>query len=308
MKLYFIAPTAEDIPSKELLNKLEKNGEVVIIIFKGLLSNIDQLKIDTDEKILALDPTSFDWNLDIEALKAIPKVKAICTSSTNYAWLKSKTVKDMGIVLCNVPGFSSDSVAEYALCMAIEVARRSAMVVKNNWKCSFEQQPMLLKGKTAGIIGLGRIGKRMAELCQGIGMSVIYWSRHTTDDRFTKVAIDDLFSESDVIIPALIENEDTEKIMTHNRLDLIKKSSILVGINKVRTLWDEKYILDKVKNSEIAGYAFEGEDAKEPKYYEGNVWSLPPIAWYTQDSMKNLLRIWVDNVKAASEGNPQNVV
>ena len=308
MKLYFIVSSDDDVPSKDLLSKLKNIGEVVVVRHKGQLSKLDQLKKDEDEKVLALDPGVFDWNLDVETIKEIPNVKAVCTSSTSFDWIKPKLLKEMGVIGCNVPGFSKDSVAEYALCMAIEVARRVPVLVKNNWKCDFEQQPMLLKGKVAGVLGLGRIGTRMAELCQGIGMEVIYWSRKSVDKRFKNVELDELFKTADLIMPALIENDDTKKIVTHQRLDLMKKTACLVGINRVRAIWDEKYVLEKVKNGEIAGYAFEGEDAKEPSAYEGNVWSLPAMAWFTKDALENLMRIWVENVKAAAEGNPQNVV
>lgn len=308
MKLYFVASSDEDVPSKKELEKLRGVGELVIIRHKGPLSKLDQLKDDKDEKVLALDPGVFDWNLDAETIKLIPNVKAVCTSSTSFDWIKPKMLKEMGVVGCNVPGFSSDSVAEYALCMAIEVARRASVMAKSNWKYNFDQQPMLLKGKVAGIIGLGRIGKRMAELCQGIGMEVIYWSRKSVDKRFKKVELDTLFKTADLIMPALVENEDTKKIVTNERLDLMKKTAFLVGINRVRAIWDGEYVLEKVKKGEIAGYAFEGEDVKEPSAYEGNVWALPAMAWFTKDALENLMRIWVDNVKAVAEGKPQNVV
>jgi len=308
VKLYFIVSSDEDAPSRNLLEELKHTGEVVVVKHKGRLSKLSQLKKDRDEKILALDPGVFDWDLDAETIKEIPNVRAVCTSSTSFDWIKPRLLKEMGVVGCNVPGFSSDSVAEYALCMAIEVARRTSIITKNNWEYNFDQQPMLLRGKTAGIIGLGRIGKRMAELCQGIGMQVIYWSRKSVDKRFKKVELDGLFKTADLIMPALVENEDTKKIITKERLNLMKETAYLVGINRVKAIWDEKYVLEKVKKGEIAGYAFEGEGAREPSAYEGNVWSLPAMAWFTRDALENLMRIWVDNVKAVAKGKPQNVV
>jgi lactate dehydrogenase-like 2-hydroxyacid dehydrogenase len=208
-----------------------------------------------------------------------------------------------------VPGFSLDAVAEYAVAMAIEVSRRLPMVVKNKWKANFDiSKPVLLKDKIAGIIGLGRIGKRMAEICQGIGMKVIYWSRNSKDNRFKKVKLDELFKTSDVIMPALVESIETKKLIAKKQFDSMKKSAVLVGINRVKAIWDENYILEKVKKGEIAGYAMEGDNAKEPSTYEGNVWAVPPIAWYTQESLDNLMKIWVDNMIAFAKGKPQNVV
>lgn len=308
MKFYFIVSSDEDTPTQNLLEKLKGFGKVVIVKHQGPLAKIEDLKKDKEIKILALDPGVFDWNLDVESVKNIPNVKAVCTSSTSFDWLKPKELRTMGIIACNIPGFSKDSVAEYALCMAIEVARRVPIMVKNGWKYDFNQSPTLLKGKVAGIIGLGRIGTRMAELCQAIGMEVIYWSRQSQDKRFRKVDIDILFKTADLIMPALVESDETKKIVTHKRLDLMKPTAFLVGINRVRAIWDEAYVLAKVKKGEIAGYAFEGEDVKEPSAYEGNVWSLPAMAWFTKDSLENLMKIWVDNIKAVAQGKPQNVV
>ncbi len=167
---------------------------------------------------------------------------------------------------------------------------------------------MMLKGKTAGIVGLGRIGTRMAELCQGIGMNVIYWSRKSRDKRFKYVGIDKLFKQADLIMPALAENSQTKKIITHRRLDLMKPTAILVGINRVRALWDEDYVFEKVRKKEIGGYALEGEDLKPPAKYKGNVLPLPSMAGYTKDAFENLIKIWVGNIKAIVGGKPQDVV
>ena len=310
MKIYFIVSSNEDTPSKELLAKLKSAGKVTVIRHKGKLAQLKQLQKDKEPKVIGLDPGVFDWDLDAEAFQEIPNVKAVCTSSTSFDWLKPKELKKLGIVACNVPGFSSDSVAEYALCMAIAVARRTSSVFGKKWgEYDFERTPpMLLKGKNAAIIGLGRIGKRMAELCDGIGMNVIYWSRKSRDKRFKYVNIDRLFKSADLVMPALIENEETKKIVTKKRLDLMKPSAILVGINRVRSIWDEDYVLKKVRNREIAGYAFEGEDLKHPSAYKGNVWCLPAMIWFTKDSLENLMEIWVNTVKAAAQGKPQNKV
>jgi lactate dehydrogenase-like 2-hydroxyacid dehydrogenase len=309
MKFYFIVSTKEDTPPRDLLNKLKPQGKVLIIRHKGQLAEIEQLKKDREEKILGVDPKVFDWDLDAESLKDVPNVKAICTSSTSFDWLKPKQLKKMGIVACNVSGWSSDTVAEYALSMAINVTRGLPIVIKNNWKYSVDDfLPMLLKGKTAGIVGLGRIGTRMAELCQGIGMNVVYWSRKSRDKRFKYVGIDKLFKQADLIMPALVENSQTRKIITRKRLDLMKPTAVLVGINRVRVLWDEDYVFEKVRKKEIGGYALEGEGLKPPAKYKGNVLPLPSMAGYTKDAFENLIKIWVENIKAIAEGKSQNVV
>lgn len=257
---------------------------------------------------MALDPTCFDWELDVEALDKIPKVKAVITQSTSFDWFHPKELKKQKILACNCPGFSSESVAEYALCMAIEAARNFAVYVKNGWKIDNNVKSMLLRGKTAGILGLGRIGKCMAEEMSGIGMKVIYWSRKSKDKRFDYSELSNLFKSIDVLMPALVENDETKTLITKELIDSMKRSAIIVGIGRVKALLPENYIIEKVSKGELAGYAFEGDDTKELSSYKGNVWALPPMAWYTQESLQNLLQIWVDNMVAVAKGTPQNVV
>lgn len=310
MKFYVIVPGEEKLPSNNLLKRLKSVGQVVIIKHTGALSKITQLMNDKSDKIIGVDPDSFSWNLDTESIKNIPNIKAVCTSTTSFDWIKPKILKELGVIGSNCPGFSVDSVAEYALSMAIEVARHAPLVVKNEWKYTCKQavMPFLLKGKTAGIIGLGRIGTRMAELCKGIGMDVLYWSRKSRDKRFKKTDINELLKKSDIIMPALAENDQTRKILTNKRLDLMKKTACLIGINRVCVVWDQKYVLNKAAKGEIGGYAFEVEGAKSPRFYKGNVWSLPAMAWYTQDSIDNLMEIFVNNMIAIAKGKPQNRV
>lgn len=308
MNFYFIVSSDTDTPSKELLMKLKSCGKVFVIKHKGKISSVKQLKKDKTEKILGLDPKVFAWDLDVKSFKDISNVKAVCTSSTSFDWLKPKELEKMGIVACNVPGFSSDSVAEYVLAMAIEVTRGLPQLIKNGWKNDFKNLPILLKGRTAGIVGLGRNGMRIAELCQGIGMKVIYWSRKTRDKRFKYVELDNLFKTADLIVPVLVENPETKKIITHKRLDFIKKSGVLVGINRVRGIWDESYVLKKVGEGKIGGYALEGEGLKAPTEYKGNIWPVPPMAGYTKDAFDNLKEIWVGNILSASKNKYPNKV
>ncbi|OGN07660.1 MAG: hypothetical protein A3B86_02375 [Candidatus Yanofskybacteria bacterium RIFCSPHIGHO2_02_FULL_38_22b] len=310
MKFYFIVPKDKAIlPSKILLDKLGSFGTIEIIRHQGKLQDIEQLKKDKDDKILAVDPDVFDWDFDAETVKDLSGVKAVMSSSTSFDWIKPQILKEIGVLACNVPGFSSDAVAEYAVAMAIDVSRRLPIIIKNNWKIDWDySKPMLLKGKRAGVIGLGRIGKKMAEVCQGIGMEVVYWSRKSRDDRFRKVELDELFETADVIMPALVENSETKQIITKKLLDSVKSTAILIGIGRVKVLWDEDYILNKVNKEEIAGYAFEGDNTKEIGAYEGNVWALPAMAWHTQESLDNLMEIWVENMIALANGNPQNVI
>ncbi len=308
MNIYLIVSGKSAGLSDRQMKKLQNLGEVITVSHKGKLKEIIQLVRDPNEKVLAVDPDSFEWNLDSDTLDTIPNVKAIIAQSTSFDWIKPKELKEKGIVACNCPGYSTDSVAEYAICMAIEAARRLPIHMKNGGKIDWNVKPMLLKGKTVGILGLGKIGKRMAEIAQGIGMNVVYWSKKSRDSRFTYSQLSDLFGTVDVLMPALVETDETRNIITKQMIDSLKPSAIIVGINRVKALLPEEHILAKVAEGKLGGYAFEGDNTKTLTSYSGNVWALPAIAWYTQDSLQNSLHVWVDDIVSFVQGKPQNVV
>lgn len=304
----FIVPAAENLPNQDLISDLEQVANVTNVIHTGKLSEVvDQVR-NAQPSVLGLDPGSFEWQLDAATLSSLPSVKFVCTSSTSFDWMSPSQLSELGVKVCNAPGFSSDSVAEYAVCMAIEIARRLPLVIKNNWQTTWASPAVLLKGKKAGVIGLGRIGRRMAEILHGLGLEVVYWSRSSRDDRFTAVTLEELFQTSDVIMPALVENDQTQQLLTRALIDSAKPSALLVGIGRVKNLWDEAHILEKVAHNTLGGYAFEGENAKPITEYQGNVWPLPAMAWQSQDSLDSLMRIWVETIKSASLGQPIHVV
>lgn len=308
MMTYIITTKKELLPTKRNLQRLEAVSDVKLLIHKGKVGHIKQLFTDTDEKIIAISPQVTDWKLDVESVVKIKNVKAVLPQSTSFNWVYPDTLKKSGIAVANVPGFSVDSVAEYAMCLAIESARRLPMHLKNNLQVDWPTPPMLLRGKTIGIVGLGRIGTRIGEISSGIGMHVIYWSRNTRDKRFTYVSLNKLFQTADVIIPAVAVNNDTKKLFTHKLVNTLKSSAIIVGINVVKNLLDSEYIIKRVEQNKIGGYVFEGEGPVDFKKYKGNVWYVPAIAWYTQDALNNLEQIWVDNMIAFAKGKPQNIV
>ncbi len=297
------------VPSEELLTQLRAEGTVTIIKTsentKGFIDKIDT----TTPCVLGIDPDVCDWNLDVEPLLKLDNIKAVCTQSNSFDWISPKRLKEKNIVICNLAGFSTDSVAEYAICMAMEGAKKLPIHLKNNFSVDWKAPvPMLLKGKTLGVVGLGRIGTRVAEIAKGIGMNVVYWSKNKRNDRFKYLELDELFSTVDILIPTFSENEETTKLVTTTRLDLMKKTSIVVGLNRIKNICNEDYIIEKVSNGEIGGYAFEGDNAKPYTEYKGNIWPLPSLAWYSDFSLEEMNRILVENMISVGKGDPQNVV
>jgi len=297
MNLYLIVSTKDFTLKPDQLKLLNAVGKVKVIVHKGKIADIAELQKDTADKVLGIDPDVVDWDLDVEAFETIKNVKAICTQSTSFGWVKPDELKKKGIAVYNVPGFSTDSVAEYAIALAMEAARRLPLQLKA-MAIDWQTKPMLLKGKTLGIIGLGKIGYRIAEIGSGIGMKVVYWSPRSRDTRFTFLDLEQVFEQSDVLIPAFKDSEETKKLITTKLIDTLKSTAIVVGINRIKNLFDEKHIISRVETGKLGGYAFEGDNAKDITS-SANVWGVPAMAWYSTDSLENLIDGWVHNIAEA---------
>lgn len=182
------------------------------------------------------------------------------------------------------------------------------MELKNNLKEEFSNQylQMQLKGKKAAIIGLGNIGTRIAEILNGMGMEVIYWSRKSKNDKFEYKELNEIFETADFIFPTFSVNEETKKIITKELINLMRSTSSIVSI--VGTdIFNTDLILDKIKNNELYGFAFEKSNSNLNNY-EGNVMVTSPYAWYTKDALGNCIEIWVRSIEGVSRGEIVNQV
>lgn len=302
MKLYLLSPVAKKIFTPDVLKKLSPFGSLIIVDQIRPISSLAGMS-DDEEKIIALDPDYCNWNLPKEEIDKLNNVRAICLQSTSFSWIDLEAAKAKNIALVNIRSYSTEAVAEWAFMMALNVARKIPLIVKNNWVGDFSiHQGIELKNRTAAILGLGNIGKRIAELCLGFGMKVVYWSQNSTDDRFEKMEMDKIFSTADVIFPCLAQNDNTKNYITDEMLRSMKPDAIFVSI--VHKIYNHDLLLELVKTSKIYGYAYEtAESGTEMLKHEGNVWAGPEQAWTTVESLSRNIEIWTQNLLKAKEGN-----
>lgn len=250
MKLYIFTPNKEALFNPELEEKLKDNFDVTFYTEIKPLADHAGFLADESEKVVALDPDFFDWSFKQDKIDMMKNVKAICLQTTSFSWIDSEYAKFKGIPVLNLRGFSQEAVAEYALMLALGVARKMALVAQKGYVQDFvAHQGIELKGRTAGVIGLGRIGTSIANLCSGIGMSVNYWSKDTRNESFAYCKIEELLKTSDVIFVALARNEDTSKILTDELLQTMKKHSIFISI--VGNIYNQELIIKMVQNGDF---------------------------------------------------------
>ena len=302
MKIIVLSPNANILFNNNLINKIKKAGELILIKKVTPFTKLTKLFSDKDEKILAIDPDFVEWKFPNKYIKKILNLKAICLQSTSFNWIDVNSAKKENIPVTNLRNWSTQAVVEWILMSTLVLARKIPLVIKEGWNKNFERyKGVELRGKTAGILGLGNIGTRLAESCEALGMEVIYWSRKSRDKRFRYTSISNLIKNADFIYPVLLNNDETRKLLPNSIISTVKPSSFWVDIYMAQDTHDKEFLIKMVKNGKLFGYAYEAAPKKFGKH-EGNVWEIPESAWPTDGSMKRNAEQWVDSIINASKG------
>lgn len=294
--------------TEEQIKKLSKYAKLIFLENYFDLDNVKYLQ-DNEQKILMADPEWYNWNLRKEHINKIKNLKAICINTTAFDWIDWQYCKDNNIIVTNTPKYSTDSVAEYAIFLMMCLAKKLPIQIKKNYKMEYTHEMLNteIRNKTVGIIGLGTIGTRVAELCNNIGMKVIYWSKNSKENKYKRVEIDDIFMNADFIIPTFATNEETRKIITDERIEMMNGNSLInIIINPVE-IYNHNLMLKRAENKEI-GYAFEIYDDKTLNDYKGNIMATAPYSFYTKEAIDRLVELWCCNTIGVLNNNLQNVI
>lgn len=311
MKAYIFDPLWNELITEDLEAKLAPVKSSIEIIteimpikdFKGLYDN-------NNEKILCLNPDYVNWSLKNQDYRDIPNLKAILPASTDVSWIEKDSANELSIPICDIRGFSTESVSEWAITMMLNVARQIPMLIKAKFPLDYgddylRYKGLELRGRKAGIIGLGSIGSAIAERCKGLGMKVFYWSKNTRNSNYSYMELEDLFRSVDVVFPAMAKTDESIKLITNNFLDLMNEKSMLISV--VHDLYDHEYICQLVDKGKIYGYGYEGKPY-EFSNHKGNIWAAPAYAWATDGSMYKAMKYWIENIlNALSRSFPNKI-
>jgi glycerate dehydrogenase len=257
-----------------------------------------------------------------ESIGKLNNVRLISVLATGYNVIDISAAKNRGIIVCNVPAYGTESVAQHTFALILELANKislhSASVAHGDWQqspdYSYSIKPLIeLAGKTLGIVGLGNIGLQTANLANAFGMKVIYNSRndkHTTLAAFK--SMEDVFSESDFISLHCPLTETNKEFVNKHFLQLMKPTAYLVNTARGQLI-NEQDLADALNNNDIAGAALdvlskEPPDSSNPLLTAKNCVITPHNAWSTSEARQRIIDITVENIKAFLSGHPINVV
>lgn len=297
------------------ISKLNSLGEVVFSPDGIEMSDVQLINQAQNAEIIGFDPDNFGGFEKAKprvtkVAETLPQLKGVTLSTTSFGWVDLKFFKNRGIPVCNIPGYSRESVAEHTLAMLLNLAKRIFITDRRTQKGAYKlDMGFELRGKTLGIIGLGSIGKATAELAQGIGMKLIAYNRTATSYLNVEMTtLDDLLKRADTIAIHTTHEPTNYHFLNREKLQLLKPGVIIVNTAD-REIIDETAMAEVIKSGKVDSYALEAEDfTNTPLSGFENVIFLKGFGWYTKEAFENLFQIFVDNIEALVKGKPQNVV
>lgn len=259
-----------------------------------------------------------------EVIAQLPLLKYIGVLATGYNVVDIQAAHERGIIVTNVPAYSTESVAQMVFAHLLNVTNRtdhyatenrSGRWTKNKDFCYWDYPHMELAGKTFGIVGLGHIGRRVAEIALAFGMKVKALTSKSADALpagIGKATIEELLSTSDVISLHCPLTDTTRHLINNETLRLMKPSAILINTGR-GPLVDDQAVASALAKGQLAAFCAdvlteEPPKADNPLLAQPNAFFTPHIAWASTEARIRLLQVVTCNVKAFLNGKPQNSI
>ena len=258
-------------------------------------------------------------------LEKLPNLRFISVMATGYDIVDIEAAGRRGIPVSNVPEYGTDSVAQFVFALLLELChyvgvhqeavKAGEWAVAPDW-CFWKSPQILLKGKKMGIVGFGRIGRKVGELAHAFGMEVTAFDPHTQEspayEPFHWKPLKEVFAEADVVTLHCPQTKDNVRFVNKEMLALMKRDAFF--INAARGgLVDEKALAEALNNGSIAAAAIDVVSAEpirsdNPLLSAQNCLITPHIAWASLGARQTLMAETAKNIKSFMSGNSINVV
>lgn len=258
-------------------------------------------------------------------LSQLPNLKMIGVMATGYNIIDCQAARQQGIVVCNIPAYSTASVAQTVFSLLLAATNSvehytQQITQQGRWTnnpdfCYWDTPLQEIAGKTFGIVGLGRIGLSVANIAQAFGMKVIaLTSKEQTQLPLyiNKVREEELLAQSDVLSLHCPLTPDTQEFINAVRLAQMKPTAIIINTSRGPVV-SEEAVADALKANKLGAFCAdvlcqEPAVAGNPLLSAPRVFLTPHIAWATSEARTRLMDILNENVRAFISGQPQNVV
>ena len=262
--------------------------------------------------------------LDRTVIEALPKLKYIGVLATGYNVVDIEAAKKSGVVVTNVPAYSSDSVAQMTFAHILNITNRvehyALLNANGRWTanpdfCYWDTPLIELSGKVLGIVGLGNIGMKVAKIARDFGMDVFALTSKNSSslpEGIQKTTLDGLLAVADVISLHCPLNDKTREIIRADTITKMKKGTIVINTGR-GPLVNETDVAEALVTGHLGGYGAdvlftEPPTPENPLLQAPNAYITPHIAWATTEARIRLINVAATNVEAFIAGRPVNVV
>ncbi len=260
--------------------------------------------------------------LDKSIIESLPELKFIGVQATGYNVIDTEAATKNGIIVSNVPAYSTEAVAQMVFAHILNLTRRvsdhASEVRKGEWASkpdfvywNYPQED--LDGKVLGIIGYGNIGKAVARIGSAFKMNIMVDTRRELEiDWIEQLDRETLMENADFLVLCCPATAETEKMINKKSLSIMKKTAILINTARGQLI-DEDALADALQDGVIAGAGLdvlteEPPSKNNPLTKLPNCFITPHNGWATLGARKRLMSVLAENIKAFQVGNPVNVV
>ena len=256
-------------------------------------------------------------------IEQLPKLKYIGVLATGYNVVDVEAAREHGIIVTNVPAYSTESVAQMVFSHLLTVTNHTEHYAIQNragkWTaspdfCYWDTTLTELAGKTFGIVGLGNIGQRVAAIANAFGMNVVAHTSKPADklpSYIGKRTLNELLAESDVLSLHCPLTPDTKHLINSQTLALMKPTAILINTGRGPLINDDD-VADALQGNRLRAFCADVLTEEPPKDNPllkcENAFITPHIAWASNEARIRLIDVAINNVRAFADGKHQNVV
>jgi glycerate dehydrogenase len=259
--------------------------------------------------------------ISAETIAASPALKVIAVTATGYNIIDLAAAARAKVLVCNVPGYGTDSVAQHTVALLLEltnhVGLNSTSVAAGEWEASpdfgYSKKRMVeLKDKVLGIVGYGRIGQKVGEIAEALGMKVMYYSPSLKKRNPSTPSLEEIFSDSDVVSLHCPLTGDNREFVNATLIATMKPTALLINTARGQLI-NEPDLAAALRTGKIGGAALDVLSVEPPPLNHPllripSCIVTPHNAWLSNEARRRIMRITVENIKGALAGTPVNVV
>lgn len=255
-------------PVVVLLETVHPDAETILsAVGRVVLASEPTTLPDVDRSAVVAIVTRGRGRVDAELLDQLPCLRVVARCGAGLDNIDVDAADGRDVVVVHAPGVTTNAVAEHAFALTLALARRlvplANSVTGGDWSTRDRYEGFELHGRRLGVLGLGRIGRRVADLGRAFGMDVVAWTRRGADDAIPCRSLDEVFSTSDVIHVCTASTPETRHLVGADELALVRPGTLLVNTAR-GAIVDTSAVAAAIHDGRLGGYAADVWDPEPP--------------------------------------------